>query len=350
MPNLPAPATMFRAYERHDPSYEGVFWLGVRTTGIFCRPTCRARTPKRENVEFFAAPSEALHAGYRPCMKCRPLDRGRKPPPLVAQLLLAVEREPGRRYRDSELTGMGIDPSTARRQFKRYCGMTFQAYHRARRMGIALADIRKGRTVLDSQLDQGFESGSGFRAAFARIVGAAPSRARELNVLHAQWLETPLGAMLALADDRGLHLLDFVDRRGLERALEVLQRRLKARIVPGEHPVLTQIGRELQEYFDGKRLAFTTPVVLTGSPFQSAVWSALQAIPAGTTCSYGGLAARIGQPSAVRAVGRANGDNRLSIIVPCHRVIGADGALTGYGGGLWRKQKLLEHERAITER
>jgi AraC family transcriptional regulator of adaptative response/methylated-DNA-[protein]-cysteine methyltransferase len=350
MSKLPAPAAMYRAYERHDPSFEGVFWLGVRTTGIFCRPTCRARTPKRENVEFFAAPGDALHAGYRPCMKCRPLDHGRKPPPLVTRLLREVEREPGRRYRDAELVALGIDPSTARRQFKRYCGMTFQAYHRARRMGIALADIRKGRTVLDSQLDQGFESGSGFREAFARIVGAPPSRARELAVLHGKWLETPLGAMLAVADERGLHLLDFVDRRGLERALQVLQRRLKARVLPGPHPVLTQITRELFEYFDGRRLAFDTPVVLTGSTFQSAVWNALRSIPAGTTRTYGEVAAAIGRPSAVRAVGRANGDNRLSIIVPCHRVIGADGALTGYGGGLWRKEKLLEHERAVAAR
>jgi AraC family transcriptional regulator of adaptative response/methylated-DNA-[protein]-cysteine methyltransferase len=336
---------MYRAFERKDPSYEGVFWLGVRTTGIFCRPTCRARTPKRENVEFFGAPSEALHAGYRPCMTCRPLDRGRKPPPLVAQLLVAVEREPGRRYRDAELLDMGIDPSTARRQFKRYCGMTFQAYHRARRMGIALLDIRKGKTVLDSQLDQGFESGSGFREAFARLVGAAPSRAGDVGVLHAKWIETPLGAMLALADDRGLHLLDFVDRRGLERALASLQKRLKARALPGQHRYLDQIERELGEYFAGTRRTFDTPVALTGSEFQSRVWNALLAIPSGDTCSYAELARRIGHPQAVRAVGRANGENRLSIIVPCHRVIGADGALTGYGGGLARKHALLTLEQ-----
>jgi AraC family transcriptional regulator of adaptative response/methylated-DNA-[protein]-cysteine methyltransferase len=345
MSALPSPATLYRAVLRRDPSYEGVFWLGVRTTGIFCRPTCRARTPNRENVEFFAAPADALHAGYRPCRKCRPLDHGRKPPPLVERLLVAVEEEPGRRYRDAELAAMGIDPSTARRQFRRYCGMTFQAYHRARRMGLALLDIRKGNSVLDSQLNQGFESGSGFREAFARLVGAAPSRAQEVGVLHAKLLETPLGSMLAVADDRGLHLLDFVDRRGLERALAMLQKRLHARVLPGEHPHLASIERELAEYFAGTRQVFATPVALTGSPFQLRVWQALREIPAGTTCSYAELAARLGVPKAVRAVGRANGDNRLSIVVPCHRVIGADGALTGYGGGLPRKQKLLDLER-----
>lgn len=346
MPHLPAPATMYRAFARHDPAYEGVFWLGVKTTGIFCRPTCRARPPKRENIEFFAAPADALHAGYRPCRKCRPLDHGRKPPPLVEKLLVAVESEPGRRYRDAELLAMGIDPSTARRQFKRYCGMTFQAYHRARRMGLALLDIRKGKTVIDSQLDQGFESGSGFREAFARIVGTAPSRAADVGVLHAKWLETPLGPMLALADDRGLHMLEFVDRRGLERELATLQKRLHARVLPGAHRYLAQIEQELADYFAGRRRDFATPVVLTGSPFQTSVWSALLTIPAGATWSYAELAARIGRPAAVRAVGRANGDNRLAIIVPCHRVIGADGTLTGYGGGLARKQKLLDLERA----
>ncbi len=350
MPHLPTPRAMHRAFARRDPAYEGVFWLGVRTTGIFCRPTCRARPPKPENIEFFAAPADALHAGYRPCMKCRPLDHGRKPPPLVEKLLVAVEAEPGRRYRDAELLGMGIDPSTARRQFKRYCGMTFQAYHRARRMGLALLDIRKGRKVLDSQLDQGFESGSGFREAFAKLVGSAPSRAGDVGVLHARWIETPLGPMLALADDRGLHLLDFVDRRGLERALAMLQKRLRARALPGDHRYLAQIERELREYFAGERRAFETPVVLTGSPFQARVWGELLAIAPGTTTSYAELARRIGQPHAVRAVGRANGDNRLSIIVPCHRVIGSDGALTGYGGGLARKQKLLDLERAAARR
>ena len=114
--------------------------------------------------------------------------------------------------------------------------------------------------------------------------------------------------------------------------------------------MLAQIERELAEYFAGTRMQFATRVVLTGSAFQSTVWRALQTIPAGATNSYGELAAGIGKPAAVRAVGRANGDNRLSIIVPCHRVIGADGALTGYGGGLWRKQKLLDHEREATAR
>ena len=346
MTQLPSPEVMYRAVVDHDPSFEGIFFVGVATTGIFCRPTCRVRTPKRENVEFFASTSEALHAGYRPCRRCQPLHEGRGAPPLVTQLLAAVEAEPTGRLRDIDLASRGIEPSTARRAFKRYCGMTFHAYHRARRMGLALAGVRQGKSMLDLQLDHGFESGSGFRVAFNRHVGAAPSRARDVECLYAQWFETPLGAMLALADDGGLALLEFVDRRGLEREIEAMQKKLKRPILPGAHAYLAQIGDELAAYFAGRELSFATPIALRGSAFQRTVWNALLSIPPGATRSYADIAATIGRGSAVRAVGRANGDNRLCLIVPCHRVIGADGALTGYGGGLWRKQWLLEHERA----
>jgi AraC family transcriptional regulator of adaptative response/methylated-DNA-[protein]-cysteine methyltransferase len=223
--------------------------------------------------------------------------------------------------------------------------MTFHAYHRARRMGLALAGVRQGKSMLDLQLDHGFESGSGFRSAFSRLLGTAPSRAHGVDCLYARWIETPLGSMLALADERGLALLEFVDRRGLERELESLQRRLKRRILPGSHRYLDQIDAELGAYFEGRSLAFRTPIAMGGSAFQRAVWKALLEIPPGMTRSYAEIAAAVGKPSAMRAVGRANGDNPLCLIVPCHRVIGADGTLTGYGGGLWRKQWLLDHER-----
>jgi AraC family transcriptional regulator of adaptative response/methylated-DNA-[protein]-cysteine methyltransferase len=339
---------MYRALVEHDPAFEGLFFVAVTTTRIFCRPTCRARTPRRDHVEFFRTPQEALLGGYRPCLRCRPLDHGQAPPPLVTELLAAVEAEPGSRLRDADLVTKGIDPSTARRQFKRYCGMSFQAYHRARRVGLALNGIRQGKKMLDLQLDQGYESGSGFREAFARLIGTAPSRARDARCLYAQWFETPLGSMLALADDDGLALLEFVDRRGLERELERIQRRLQRPLLPGTHRYLALIGVELAAYFSGRSLTFATPLSPRGSAFQRDVWNALIAIAPGTTRSYGEIAAAIGRPTAVRAVGRANGDNGLAIVIPCHRVIGADGTLTGYGGGLWRKSWLLEHERKFT--
>ncbi len=140
---------MYRALANRDPAYDGIFYVAVKTTRIFCRSVCHARTPKRENVEFYARTHDALYAGYRPCLRCRPLDTRCKPAPMVEKLLAAVEADPSGRLRETDLARMGIDPSTARRQFQRYCGMSFHAYHRARRMGMALTGVREGKSAAD---------------------------------------------------------------------------------------------------------------------------------------------------------------------------------------------------------
>ena len=337
----------WRALMRRDSSYEGIFFLGVKTTGIFCRPICAARKPLRRNVQFFPGKTEALHAGFRPCLRCKPMQTTGEVPSLVEKLRRQIERDPAQRLRERDLLDMGIDPSTARRQFQRYFGMSFQAYQRARRMGSALAAVRKGMNVLDTQLDHGFESASGFREAFAKLFGTAPSKAGGVHCLLAKWIESPLGAILALADDDGLYVFDWVDRRGLEREIIRLRARTKYVIVPGSHRVLDQAAREIDEYFSGKRKVFTLPFALRGTDFQRQVWDVLLKIPAGETRSYAAIAKEIGQPKAVRAVARANGDNFRGIVIPCHRVIGSDGSLTGYGGGLARKQWLLDHERKM---
>ncbi len=342
---LPTFRTMYRALERRDAAYEGVFFTGVKTTGIFCRPTCRAKKPKRENVEFFADASAALHGGYRPCRLCRPMDATKPVPPLVERLRRAVEDSADGRVSDKELAAFGVDPSTARRQFKAYHGMTFHAYQRARRMGLALRDVQSGRAVADVQAARGYLSPSGFRAAFARLFGEAPGGAQASHLLLARRIETPLGTMLALADDAGLRLLEFVDRRGLEREIQQLRRRLKCAIVPGQHTTLDAVETQLARYFAGKSLAFDVPLAPVGSEFQRRVWAELQRIPVGRTRSYAEMAARVGVPKAARAIGRANGSNMLALVIPCHRVINADGSLNGYAGGLWRKQRLLDHER-----
>lgn len=336
---------MLRAFLASDPAAEGLFYAAVTTTGIFCRPTCAARKPDPRHVEFFATASEAVHGGYRPCKRCRPMEGAERPPALVERLRDAVERAPTGRLTDKDLAVMGVDPSTARRQFTRYIGMTFHAYHRARRMGLALRDIRKGRGLLDTQLDRGFESASAFRDAFAKTFGAPPSGAKNRNCLLARRFETPLGPMLALANDQGLHLLDFVDRRGLERKRLTIRTRLHSAVVPGDHEYLDALAGQLRRYFAGESLTFDVPLVLTGSPWEQRVWRRLLTIPPGETLSYSDIARRLRRPTARRAVGRANGRNYLAIVVPCHRVIRADGSLCGYGGGLWRKQWLLEHER-----
>lgn len=345
MKTLPSTRTMYQAVVRRDSSYEGVFFTGVKTTGIFCRPTCRAKRPKAENVEFFPTITEALHGGYRPCRLCRPMDSTKPVPPLVEQLRRAVEGSAEGRVSDKELTAMGVEPSTARRQFKTYHGMTFHAYQRARRMGLALRDVKAGRSVIDVQLARGYESTSGFREAFTRIFGQVPRNAKTGVCLLAQRIETPLGTMLALADEQGLRLLEFADRRGLERELAGLRRRLRCAVVPGTNAVLEQTRVQLGKYFSGESLAFDLPLAPVGSEFQLRVWTELGKIAPGKTRSYLGMAQKLGIPKAPRAIGRANGSNMLALVIPCHRVIRANGELCGYAGGLWRKQRLLEHER-----
>jgi AraC family transcriptional regulator, regulatory protein of adaptative response / methylated-DNA-[protein]-cysteine methyltransferase len=344
MSTLPPVQTMSRALLGRDAAFDGVFYVGVKTTGVFCRPTCPAKKPKSEKVEYYASPQAALYGGYRPCSRCRPLDKDSKPPELVSRLRELVERSSTGKVSGAELRSAGIDSSTARRQFQRYCGMTFHAFQRARRMGLALREVRHGASVIDAQLSSGFESASGFWEAFTRAFGVAPSRAQQVNCFYARWLETPLGAMLALANDQGIHLLEFVDRRGLEREIACLMKRARGAVVPGDNPHLDQLAVELKSYFDRTFTDFTVPLVVAGSKFECDVWSLLRTIPPGETRSYTQLAQTLGRPQATRAVGRANGRNCLALLIPCHRVIRADGNLCGYGGGVWRKQWLLEHE------
>src|SRR3989475_11769756 len=188
---LPPTETMYRVLVNRDPSFEGIFFVGVRTTGIFCRPTCTAKKPAQENVDFFASSSEALESGYRPCLRCHPMEPGKRTPELIERLRIEVERAPGGRLTDKELAALAIDPSTARRQFKRHYGMTFQAYHRARRMGLALSQVRQGGRVDEARNGSGFESESGFREAFTRIFGEPPTNAKARVPLFAERIDTP---------------------------------------------------------------------------------------------------------------------------------------------------------------
>ncbi len=334
----------YKALIEKNTKYEGLFFVGVKSTGIFCRPTCPARKPKFENCEFFKNAKEALIASYRPCLRCKPLSPPNKASPIIQTLIDTVEAEPEKRWTDQDFRQIGCDASTARRQFKNRFNMTFVEYARSRRMGIALGEIRHGNKVIDAQLSAGYKSGSGFRDAFSKIMGVAPSQATPL-ILKAKWIDTPLGPMVAMADDEKLYLLEFADRRGLEREVERMRKRLKAAIIPGDSPILDQITSELSDYFSGKNLIFKTPMHLLGSPFQQSVWQALMTIPLGKTWSYTDLANAIGNPKAMRAVANANGANQLAIIIPCHRVIRADLTIGGYGGGISRKEWLLNHER-----
>ncbi|WP_058300686.1 bifunctional transcriptional activator/DNA repair enzyme AdaA [Gorillibacterium timonense] len=336
----------YQALIEKNTEYEGIFYVGVKTTGVFCRPTCPARKPKFENCEFYETVQQALLASYRPCQRCRPLSHPNHISEIVQMLVEAVEKNPEKRWKGQDFKALSIDESTARRQFKKRFGMTFVEYARARRMGLALKSIRSGENIIQTQLASGYESSSGFRDAFSRIMGAPPTLVENSLVLKASWLDTPLGPMLAIADETQLYLLEFVDRRGLEREVERLRRKTKAAIVPGQTEPIVSIEQELADYFNGTLTEFKTPLYLLGSPFQKSVWTQLMSIPPGETRSYADLARALGNPNAFRAVAQANGANQLAIVIPCHRVINSDGELGGYGGGITRKQWLLTHEKS----
>lgn len=345
MQTLPPPAEMRRAFLSGDASYDGVFFTGVRTTGIFCRPSCTARKPRPENVEFFATPGEASASGYRPCKRCRPLEADGRPPAWVEKLLARVEADPGLRLKAADLREAGVDPARARRWFLGHYGMTFQAFCRARRLAQAFRSIQEGSPVTSVAMDSGFESESGFRAAFARHFGGSPKRAASGDAILLDWVPSPVGPLVLGATADGLCLLEFGDRKALERQPEALARHFRAPLAPGRNRWIEAARAQLSEYFQGGRRDFDLPLVIRGTPFQEKVWRALLEIPYGATWSYRDVAARIGTPTATRAVGTANGRNRLAIVIPCHRVVNADGKLGGYGGGLWRKQYLLDLER-----
>lgn len=339
--------TLYAALIARDPSYEGFAYVGVKTTGIVCRLTCPARKPKRDNVVFFANCGEAQDAGFRPCLRCKPLDRQRPTSGALETVGEKIKAEPERRWSAEDLKSLGYDPSTIRRAFQREYGMTFAQYARSQRLGVAVSRLKKGSSVMDAQLDAGYESGSGFRDAITKLVGDAPTRAVGHSILTAQWLDTPIGAMLAVVDDTGVHLLEFAERAALPAEIA----RLRTRVGPicfGNSPVLEELTRQIECYFSGRSDSFDIEVVQRGTAFETGVWEALRRIPSGSTRSYGEIARLIERPDAPRAVARANGANQVAIIVPCHRVIGADGSLTGYGGKLWRKKWLLEHERRMT--
>ncbi|WED42303.1 bifunctional transcriptional activator/DNA repair enzyme AdaA [Legionella cardiaca] len=336
----------YQALLDKNTNYDGVFYVGVKTTGVFCRPSCPARKPKFEHCEFYRTAQEALLASYRPCKRCNPLSHPNQVSETVRALVEAVELNPAKRWRDCDFDALAIDASTARRQFKKRFGMTFVEYARARRLGLALQQIRQGESIIEAQLDAGFESSSGFRDAFTKIMGAPPSSTQKQHqVLKAAWLDTCLGPMLAIANDDALHLLEFIDRRGLEREVDRLRQRLKATIIPGTTKPIALIEQELKAYFAGTLQQFKTPLFFLGSPFQKSVWEALCRIPYGETRSYVEQATVVGRPTAYRAVANANGANQLAIVVPCHRIINSNGELGGYGGGLARKHWLISHEK-----
>ena len=334
----------YQALITRDENYVGVFFVGVKTTHIFCIASCRARKPKFENVTFYSTVNEAMSAGFRPCKICKPTENACEAPSQIKAALQLVKENSTEKVTDYQLKQHQLSPELIRRWFNKNYGMTFQAYQRMLRINNAYQSLKKGKSSTDVAFDNGYDSLSGFGYTFKKIVGKAPSASNSAGIILISRITTPIGPMFICATDNGICLLEFVERKMLETEFKQLQQRLNSTIVHGENEHIKQARAELIEYFQGQRKSFTVSIVSPGTEFQQQAWQALSDIPYGETFSYQQQAERLNKASAVRAIANANGCNRIAIIVPCHRVIGKNGHLTGYAGGLARKKWLLDHE------
>lgn len=334
----------YEALLARDSAFVGIFYVGVNTTSIFCISTCRARKPLRKNVTFFPTIAEVIDHGYRPCKVCNPTTQAPSPPSAVIAIRARLQAHPTEKVTDKMMRNEGISPEVVRRWYKQQYGMTFHAYQRMVRVNHAFQELKQGKNATEAAFDSGYESLSGFNYTFKKMMGNSPTNSTGSTVILLDKFTTVLGPMVVCATEKGICLLEFEDRDILDKEFSDLQRLFKATIMAGENDHIRQAKQELTEYFHGRRTHFDLSLDIVGTDFQQLVWEALLTIPYGKTVSYQHQAQVIGRPSATRAVASANGSNRIAIVLPCHRVIGKRGQLTGYAGGLARKKWLLELE------
>lgn len=330
------------AFEARDRSFDGRFVVAVRTTEIYCKPSCPARRPRRENVRFYADGSEAKAAGFRPCLRCRPDEAARDSQAVAraAGLIEKAEEAPTL----TELAGeVGYAPHHFQRLFKRALGVSPAEYARALRAKRAEKHLKENERVTDAIYDAGYSAPSRFYEDAKDRLGMTPSAWRDGGrgaTIRYVVADSPLGPLLIAATDKGICRLTFgEDESALRRRFP------NAEILADDGTIAPWVEGALKA-IRAPAEAPEVPVDVRGTAFQEAVWRELRKIPLGETRSYADIAAAVGEPGAVRAVGTANGSNPVSVLVPCHRVIRSDGSLGGYGGGLENKKKLLEAEGA----
>jgi AraC family transcriptional regulator of adaptative response/methylated-DNA-[protein]-cysteine methyltransferase len=328
------------AFMRRDRSWDGRVIGAVSTTGIYCKPSCPARRPKREHVIFFASGEEARDAGYRPCLRCKPDEVGRDRE-AVAEAVKLIEGAEEPLNLDQLAEAVGYAPHHFQRIFKRDLGVSPAEYTRALRNRRTETALKANGRVTDAVYEAGYSGPSSFYSDAKERLGMTPSAWRDGGrgeTIRWTHFDSPLGQMLIAATSKGICRLTFDDSE------ESLMRLFpKARIVKDDGGLRELVEGALKA-IEKPLAAPDLPIDVAGTAFQEAVWRELRKIPAGETRSYADIAAAIGSPKAVRAVGSANGDNHVCVLIPCHRVIRSDGSLGGYGGGIERKKKLLEAE------
>ncbi|HEU5285652.1 MAG TPA: methylated-DNA--[protein]-cysteine S-methyltransferase [Sphingomicrobium sp.] len=334
------------AFERRDRALDGRLIGAVRTTGIYCKPSCPARRPRREHVEFFADPQAARAAGYRPCLRCKPDEVGRDRAAVAraVRLIETAEEAPSL----AELAAaVGYALHHFQRLFTRDVGVSPAQYARALRARRAEAELTEDKSVTEAIYDSGYSAPSRFYADAKERLGMTPSAWRDGGrgeTIRWTVVASALGPLLVAATARGICRLTFEDD---ERSL--------MRVFP--NATLVEDDGSMGEWVAGALCAVERPAAapdlpidVAGTAFQEAVWRELRKIPPGETRSYAQIAAAVGKPGAVRATGSANGANPVAVLIPCHRVVRSDGSLGGYAGGIERKRRLLEAERAAGQR
>lgn len=326
-----------------DRRFDGAFVTGVHSTGIYCRPSCPARPPKRENVSFYATPSDAEAAGLRPCLRCRPEAVSRDEAAVMEAI--AVLRDAEASVPLEHLAAVtGYSPAHFQRLFKRAVGLSPAAFHRALRMERAAEALSSGGRVTDAVYEAGFGAPSRFYEASGERLGMAPSAwangGRGVTI-HWAVVPTSLGPMLVAATEKGVCRLSFN-----ESGKELRDRFPNAALVEGGVEFASLLESVIAAVEQPGEAA-NIPLDVKGTAFQEAVWQELRRIPPGETRTYAEIAAAVGKPGAVRAAGSANGANNVAVLIPCHRVIRTDGSLGGYAYGLEIKQELLEREGGL---
>jgi AraC family transcriptional regulator of adaptative response/methylated-DNA-[protein]-cysteine methyltransferase len=339
----------WEAVRRRDPAAVGAFYYSVRTTGVYCRPTCAARLPRRDNVAFHATCADAERAGFRPCKRCRPNE-----PALAVRQALAVQKA-CRLIETSETLprlatlseAAGLSRFHFHRIFKAATGVTPKAYGdtcRARRMR---QELDQCDTVTEALYGAGFNSNGRFYAAAPEVLGMTATRFRaggEGTTIRFAVGECSLGSILVAATDKGVCAITLGDDPdALVRALQ--DRFSNARLIGGDRAFEQQVAKVVG-FVEKPTRGLDLPLDIRGTAFQRRVWDAIRAIPAGSTATYTELAKRLGKPKSVRAVAQACASNAIAVAIPCHRVVRMDGSLAGYRWGVDRKRALLDREKA----
>ena len=334
------PDTAWAAFMRRDRIWDGQIVGAVKSTGIYCKPSCPARRPKRENVQFFATGEEARAAGYRPCLRCKPEEVGRDRE-AVAKAVKLLEQDEETPSLADLAAAVGYAPHHFQRIFKRDLGLSPAEYSRGLRLRRSEVALKANDRVTDAVYDAGYSGPSSFYSDAKERLGMTPSAWRDGGrgeTIRWTYFDSPLGRMLIAATSKGICRLTYDDSE------EALRRLFPKATIVEDAGGLKELVEGALRAIERPLAAQELPIDVAGTAFQEAVWRELRKIPMGETRSYAQIAAAIGQPKAVRAVGTANGDNHVAVLIPCHRVIRSDGSLGGYAGGLDRKRKLLAAE------